>query len=71
MIQARRGLGEKKTKQISMVVKPSVYEAFRKVAYIQGITPNSLVGDFMERYSQEHQELIQQYDKERTNERGS
>ena len=55
---------ERKTRQVTMAFKPSVYTAFQKVAYMQHIAPNGLLGELIEQHVQQHLDLIQKYDEE-------
>lgn len=66
MIKRWRGLDnyEKKTRQVTMLFKPSVYEAIQKAAYVTKTSPNNLVGKIMEEYIASHKDLIVKYDEE-------
>ena len=55
---------ERKTRQVTMVFKPSVYEMFQKVAYMQQISPNSLLGNLIEQHVQQHLDLVKKYDQQ-------
>lgn len=55
---------EPKSRNTMLAFRPSVYEAFQKIAYMQRTSPNSLVGNWMEDYVKEHQNLVHQYDEE-------
>ena len=55
---------ERKTRQVTMVFKPSVYEMFQKVAHMQQISPNSLLGSLIEHHVQQHLDLVKKYDTE-------
>ena len=61
MIKVRRTV-ERKTRQVTLLFKPSVYEAFQKIAYVQQISPNSLIGNLIEDYVSEHVKLVENYD---------
>lgn len=52
---------EKKSKPINLVLKPSVHEEFKKIAYMQQSSVNNLIGEIMEQYIKDHQEDIQKY----------
>ena len=59
----RWGSSERKTRQVTLLFKPSVYEAIQKIAYIKETSVNNLIGKLMENCMNENQELIAQYDK--------
>lgn len=63
MVKTCRTSGERKTQRVNFLFKPSVYEAFQKVAHEQKVSPNSLIGELMEQYVTEHRQLVEQYDK--------
>lgn len=55
---------EKKTRQVTMLFKPSVYEAIQKAAYVSKTSANNLIGTIMEDYVKSNQNLIVKYDEE-------
>ena len=59
----KRRTEETKSKRVSSSFKPSLYEKFQKVAYIQSKSPNDLLGILMEDYVNKHLNDIYQYDK--------
>lgn len=63
MVKTCRTSGERKTQRVNFLFKPSVYEAFQKVAHEQKVSPNSLIGELMEQYVANHRQLVEQYDK--------
>ena len=56
-------IGEKKSRRVNFMFQPSVYEKFHKIATIQQTYPNAILGQFMIRYIQEHEDLLEQYEK--------
>lgn len=54
---------ETKSKRLNLLVKPSVYEQFKKVATMQQDSVNNLINNIMENVVEENQEQIELYDK--------
>ena len=55
--------GEKKTRQITLLCKPSTYEAIQKAAYVSETSPNHLICEVLEKWIDKHQDLVDLYDK--------
>ena len=64
MVKTCRIKGERKSRQVTLMFKPSIYEAFQKVAYVKSMSSNALIGELVEEYVKTHQAEISQYDKE-------
>lgn len=54
--------GEKKTRQATMLFKPSVYSGIKKIAYVKHSSIGGLVGEILEKYVKEHPDIIAKYD---------
>lgn len=54
---------ETKTKNLHLLLKPSLVEDFNKIAVMQRTSVNSLVSGLMEDYIEEHAEDIETYNK--------
>lgn len=54
---------ERKSRQVTSLFKPTVYEAFQKIAYMKQLSVNSLLGEIMEQFVAAHPDLVAQYDK--------
>lgn len=50
-------------KRISLSVLPGLYEDIQKIAYVQRRSVSDILGEQMERYRNEHIELLEQYDR--------
>ena len=53
---------ETKSKRISLLIKPSTYEAMGKIVYINRDSINGLVNDFFDKYVENHTKEIKEYD---------
>lgn len=54
---------ETKSKRLNLLVKPSVYEQFKKVATMKQDSVNNLINNIMENVVEENKEQIELYDK--------
>ena len=55
---------EKKSRKVNFTLRPSTCTAISKVLYYQGDSLNNLVNVLLEKYIEEHSELVYQYDQE-------
>lgn len=49
-------------KRVSLSVMPSLYEDIQKIAYVQRRSISELVGDILEKYRREHQDVLREYE---------
>lgn len=49
-------------KRISLSVFPSVYEDIQRIAYVQRRSASELVGDILEKYREEHKDVLREYE---------
>lgn len=49
-------------KRISLSVLPSLYEDIQKIAYVQRKSASDLVGELMEKYRKEHEDVLVEYE---------
>lgn len=54
---------ETKSKRLNLLVKPSVYEQFKKVATMEQDSVNNLINNIMENVIEENKDKIELYDK--------
>jgi len=54
---------ETKTKRLNLLIKPSVYEQFKKVATMEQDSVNNLINNIMENVVEENKDKIEVYDK--------
>lgn len=50
-------------KRISLSVLPGLYEDIQRIAYVQRRSVSDILGEQMDRYRNEHIELLEQYDR--------
>lgn len=55
-------LEEHKTKKVSFLFKPTLYQVFQKVAAMKQTSPNALIGSLMLECIQQNEDLVQKYD---------
>lgn len=55
-------VGRELKKRISLSVLPSLYEDIQKIAYVQRRSTSEIVGDILEKYRSENQEVIREYE---------
>lgn len=53
---------EIKSRKVTMGYRPSVYEKFQKIAYIQSVSPNQILAEYMEKYVKAYQSDLDVYD---------
>ena len=53
---------ETKTKRLSLLIKPSIYEQFKKVATMKQDSVNNLINNIMENVVEENKDKIELYD---------
>lgn len=54
---------ETKTKRLNLLLKPSLHEKTKKIAYIEQTSVNDLINTILEAYAEENKEAIALYDK--------
>ena len=55
---------EHRNRQVTVVYKPSTYQAAKKIASITGCSTNNILNIALEEYIERNQDKIAQYDKE-------
>lgn len=49
---------ERKSKRLNLLLKPSLFEALKKAAELQGTSVNALINTVLEAYTQENEEAL-------------
>lgn len=59
----RKPIKETKSKKAALALQPSVFEAARKVAYMQHNSLNNLINTLLKNHAATHIELVMEYDR--------
>ena len=54
---------ETKSKRLNLLIKPSIFEALDKIAYMNRISISSIINNFFEKYIVEHKNDIDRFDR--------
>lgn len=52
---------ERKSKRLNLLIKPSLYDAMRKIAHMERTSVNNLIDIALQEYTEAHADRIEQY----------
>lgn len=53
--------GKERKQRVCLALRPSLYEDLQKVGFMQRRSASQIVGELIEKYVQEHVELLEEY----------
>lgn len=59
----RKSEDEKKTRRVSFLLKPPLFDQYQKIAYMRRLSLNEIINQVIAEYVEANQQYVEEYDK--------